>query len=106
MTTPTYDYVPGQYIKTTGTTSGDYKKELFEDKSQYFVTTDFTFYVPTMSADTNLQSLYVTNGAPSVETIDSDIEKEYDKNGYKHTDTDSTYNSENLYTNDYITKVY
>jgi len=61
VTTPVYDYAPGQFIKTTGTTSGLYKKELFEDKCQYFVATSFAFYEKTPSDYVDVEMMAVDN---------------------------------------------
>lgn len=61
ITKPTYDYFPGQFIKTTGTTAGNYKKQLFEDKGQYFVATSFKFYEPTLSGDSEIQAMIDVN---------------------------------------------
>lgn len=41
ITTNTYDFYPHQYVKNLGS----FKEELFEDKSQYFIETEFEFQI-------------------------------------------------------------
>ncbi len=107
ITRPTYDYVPGQFIKTTGTTAGAYKKELFEDKGQYFVSTYYTFYEETFTGDTKVQSPYLTTqqtGSTEINvTINSgpgsippynpftELPPVYKQNGYSLKDFGNTY---------------
>jgi len=61
MTFPIYDLLIPQYIKTTGTTAGEYRKEMFEDKSQYFVKSFFRFKIQNDPYEIDVYKIYNNN---------------------------------------------